>query len=124
MGKQNVAVIGLGRVGSDFLAALRSRHDLGIQIVCVSELNDTEGKKDALSAGMVMKTTEEIVALGSGIDMIFDLTGNASVRRGLRDALAQTNNFHTVIAPENMAHLIWSLLTDKALPEVHSHMGY
>ncbi|MDQ6961893.1 MAG: hypothetical protein Q9M28_05110 [Mariprofundaceae bacterium] len=51
-------MVGLGRVGSDFLSALQSRQDLGIEIVCVSELENTIGKKKAVSAGIGIKITD------------------------------------------------------------------
>ena len=58
------------------------------------------------------------------IDIIFELTGSNSVRKELRHKLMHRKNFHTVVAPETMAVLICLMLTDKDLPDVHTHKGY
>ncbi len=44
--------------------------------------------------------------MGDGVDMFFDLTGNAETRQALRKGMMETNNNHTVIAPEIMAQLL------------------
>jgi len=124
VGIQNVVVVGLGRVGADFLGQLLRRKDLGINIVCASELGDTVGKTKAIAAGVAMKRLDEIISMGDAVDIIFDLTGSATVRRRMRDGLAESDNKHTVIVSENVAHIIWSLLTNKLLPEIHTSTAY
>lgn len=124
VGTQNVVVVGLGRVGADFLGQLLKRKDSGIHVVCAAELGDTDGKRNAIKAGISIKRLDEIISMGDDIDIIFDLTGSTTVRRRMRDALAESSNKHTVIVPENVAHMIWSLLTNKSLPEVHKSTAY
>ena len=67
---------------------------------------------------------KEIVDMGDQIDIIFDLSGNEETRKQLREQLEASNNNHTVIAPENVARLVWSLITNKPLPDVHEKKGY
>jgi len=46
-------------------------------------------------------------------------------RKALRSGMAESNNRHTVVAPEVMAFLIWDLIASgEALPENHALQGY
>lgn len=124
MSKQNIAIIGLGRIGSSFLGAMLQKKD-GINLVCVSERMDTPGKAQAKAANIKIATLAEIVAMGDAVDVIFDLTGIAEVRKELREALQAANNKHTVIASETIVRLIWSLISDVALPVIEGRKtGY
>lgn len=124
MSKQNIAIIGLGRIGSSFIGAMLQKKD-GINLVCVSERMDTPGKAQAKEAGIKIATLAEIVALGDAIDVIFDLTGIPDVRKELREKLQAANNKHTVIASETIVRLIWSLISDVALPVIEGRKtGY
>jgi pyrroline-5-carboxylate reductase len=117
MSKQNIAIIGLGRIGSSFFGAMLQKKD-GINLVCVSERMDTPGRAQAKAAGIKIATLNEIVDLGDAIDVIFDLTGIPDVRKELREKLQTANNRHTVIASESIVRLIWSLISDVALPVI------
>lgn len=56
--------------------------------------------------------------MGDSVDIIFDLTGNAETRQALRKGMMDSNNNHTVIAPEIMAQLLWMFFgTDMELPQ-------
>lgn len=124
MEKQNIALVGLGRVGSTFLRTVSNKQDR-VNLVCAVESSDTPGKTQAIAAGVKMSTLGEITAAGNKLDIIFDLTGNPEVRKQLRELLAQNKNQHTVIAPESVARLIWSLISDEALPAPEGHKtGY
>ncbi|MDH4234681.1 MAG: hypothetical protein OEV15_06065 [Gallionella sp.] len=116
MEKQNVALVGLGRIGSTFLRAISGKQNRGVNLVCAVESSDTPGKAQAIAAGIKISTLNELAAAGNKLDIIFDLTGNPEVRKQLREQLAQNKNQHTVIAPESVARLIWSLISDDALP--------
>ncbi|MDH4128944.1 MAG: NAD(P)-binding domain-containing protein [Spirochaetota bacterium] len=124
MGKLNIAIVGLGRVGTGFLYGIISQKDKGINIIAVSEQNDTTGKNAAMKAGIKNYDIDNLIKLGNKLDIIFDLTGNSEVRKVLRELLESSNNRHTVIAPENVARLVWSLITNKPLPDVHTDKGY
>lgn len=124
MGKQNIAIIGLGRIGSAFLGAMLQKQQ-HINLVCVAERAETPAKAQAAAAGVRMATLDEIVAMGNGVDVVFDLTGIPDVRRELRNKLLSSNNAHTVVASETVARLIWSLIADADLPLIEGRKtGY
>lgn len=125
MQKQNIAVIGLGRIGSAFLREMLSKSERGINLAYASEQMDTPGKAQAVAAGVKLVTLDEIVKLGNQIDVIFDLTGNPDARKELREKMAATGNRHTVIASETIARIIWSLISAEALPVIEGRKtGY
>lgn len=124
MHKQNIAIIGLGRIGSAFLGAMQQKKQ-DINLVCVSERIDTPAKAQAVAAGIKVATLDEIVAMGDKIDIIFDLTGILPVRKELREKLQASSNNHTVIASETIVRLIWSLISEEALPVIEGRKtGY
>jgi hypothetical protein len=55
-----------------------------------------------------------LMSLEDAIDILFDLTGDAIVKTELYEILSQTANKKTIIVPEPVAFLIWSLLNPKA----------
>lgn len=125
MQKQNIAIIGLGRIGSAFLGAMLQKADKGINLVCVAERMDTPAKAKAAAAGIKIRTLDEIVNMGDAIDVIFDVTGIPEVRKELREKLAASGNRHTVIASETIVRVIWTLVSDEALPVIEGRKtGY
>lgn len=125
MSKQSIAIVGLGRVGSVFLAELLRRPNKDIEIVAVAETGESSGKMQAKAQGIAVLDTDAIIAMGDKIDILFDLTGVPAVRKELREKLMAADNRHTVIATEAIAKLIWSLIaSDVALPSVHEKTGY
>ncbi|BBJ00213.1 hypothetical protein FGKAn22_19050 [Ferrigenium kumadai] len=124
MGKQNIALVGLGRIGSAFLREISGKQER-LNLLFAAEPSNTPGKAQAIAAGIPMATLEEIAAAGNKVDIIFDLTGNPDVRKQLREQLAAHKNQHTVIAPESVARLIWSLISSEALPVIEGRItGY
>lgn len=125
MSKQAIAIVGLGRVGSVFLEELLRQESKDIAVVAVAENGETPGKALAKSHNIPVLDTDAIIAKGDGVDILFDLTGSAAVRKELREKLMADNNRHTVIATESIARLIWSLISSEAaLPNVHGKSGY
>ncbi|MHB0889137.1 Gfo/Idh/MocA family oxidoreductase [Acidithiobacillus sp.] len=125
MQQQAIAIIGLGRVGSAFLDALRNRPRQGIQIIAVAEPNHTPGRMAAENAGIPVYDVQDLIARSQDIDILFDLTGSHAVRQELREGLAASHNQRTVIAPESVARMIWALTVEGGgLPEVHRETGY
>jgi predicted dinucleotide-utilizing enzyme len=120
----NIAIVGLGRIGTQFINRIMDFKSKGIYIIAAAEQNDTEGRKAAMSKQIQIKTPEEITTMGDYIDIIFDLTGNADVRKILRAGLKKNRNTYTVIAPENIVYLLWSMMEDKPLTDIHFHKGY
>lgn len=125
MDHQKIAIIGLGRIGTAFLGNLLARSGRGVNVVGVAEMADTPGRQLAINAGLKLATLEEIVALGSGVDILFDLTGLPAVRREIRARLLAQDNHHTVVASETIARLICSLTASDDLPEIAGRsIGY
>jgi predicted dinucleotide-utilizing enzyme len=118
MSKQRIAIIGLGRIGNAFLRQILKKLNHGLELVCVAEAKDTPGRQLAIQSGLRVCTLEEVVALGDGVDVIFELTGLPMVRRDLRDKLVASQNRQTVIASESIVRVIWALISDEALPEI------
>lgn len=122
---QNIAIIGLGRIGSAFVNEMLGKTGHGINLACVSEVFDTPGKARASQAGIKIVHLDEVVELGRQIDIIFDLTGNQDVRNELRGKLVASKNNHTIIASETIARLIWALIAEHELPTIEGRKtGY
>lgn len=122
-----IAIAGLGRVGSKFLQKLTDRISSGVKIIAVAEANpDAPGVKIAEAREIrVYRDVQDIVKLGDAVDVIFDLTGSIEVRKALRSGLAESNNRHTVVAPEVVAFLIWDIMAaGEAFPTSHAATGY
>ena len=124
-----VAIVGLGDVGSAFLAKLAEKKLDTVELIAVAEC-DPKARGLALAKDLgveVFSDSRDIVALGEKVDVIFDLTGIDDAKRELRSALARSGNNTTVIAPEVLAHLLWNLLEEgegTGLPEKHASRGY
>lgn len=125
MEKQTIAIVGLGRVGTAFLAELLEHPNSGVEIVAVVEQSETLGKAMAQASGINLISMSELLGIGEQLDILFDLTGDPSVRKELRENLRVTKNFHTIVATENIAKMIWALISKgDDLPEVHGETGY
>ena len=122
----NIAIVGLGRVGSIFLKKLLEIGREDISIVAVAEKDsDSLMLKLAMERGIKICEDHQIANMGEEVDIIFDMTGDSKSRRSMRMKMLKSCNIHTVIAPEIMAFLIWALLGEEgALPDVHSIKGY
>lgn len=119
-----IAIVGLGRIGSTVFEQMQGRQRQGIEITCVCEQNDTPGRGKAKKAGVPVLTIDQIVEKGDAVDMIFDMTGMPRVRKELREKLFASNNKHTVVVPENVAYLIWALLSGDHVPDKDHRSGY
>jgi ketol-acid reductoisomerase len=125
MEQQNVAIIGLGRVGSVFLERLLQLDQHGVNIVCIAELKETSGRLLAQDNDVKIVDLNEMVAISDDIEIIFDLTGDEKIRQTLRDKLASVNNYYTIVAPENIARLIWAVMGNQIpFPDFHNENGY
>ncbi len=113
MRRINVAIAGLGRVGSQFLEALLSVNTEGVKVVAVAEpREDLESVNIAKGKGIAYfrDARDMLRSLEDAIDVLFELTGNAVLRTELHEILSQSANRKTVIVPEPVAFLIWSLI--------------
>ncbi len=117
MRRINVAIAGLGRVGSQFLDALLSVRSDNVRVIAVAEpKEDLQSVKLAKEKGIAYfrDARSMLESLEDSIDVLFELTGNAVVKSDLHEILVKTGNKKTVIVPEPVAYLIWSLITEGA----------
>jgi pyrroline-5-carboxylate reductase len=125
MTKQSIAIVGLGKMGSAFLEELLGQSNEGVEIVAVVENNNTDGLALAKARGIENLSIDELVRMGEDLDILFDLTDVPTVRQELRDKLRAAGNRHTIIATENIAHMVWTLIargTD--IPRTPASAGY
>lgn len=117
MRRINVAIAGLGRVGSQFLDALLSVRSDNVRVIAVAEpREDLQSVKLAKEKGIAYfrDARSMLESLEDSIDVLFELTGDAVLRSDLHEILVKTGNKKTVIVPEPVAYIIWSLITEGA----------
>ncbi|MGB8408887.1 MAG: hypothetical protein WCE58_03125 [Gallionella sp.] len=125
MEKQSIAIVGLGKMGSAFLAELLGQPNEAVEIVAVVEISETAGLALARSRGIKNITIDQLIAMGNDLDILFDLTGQDKVRQELREKLCAAENHHTIVATENIARMVWALIASGAeLPFPKSNAGY
>lgn len=110
--KIKVALLGLGDVGQEFAEHFLEIIQEGgkpVEIVAVAhdDLNSPIVLGFKQNGVHVYENAVDIIEMGDAVDMIFDLTGNVDTRQALRQGMQDSNNKHTVIAPEVMARLLW-----------------
>ena len=120
----NIAIVGLGRVGAEFLRQMLVLKEKGVDIIAAVDPADTIGKKDAMAKGIAIRTLDEVIEMGENLDIIFDLSGKNEVRKEIREKLQNHKNNHTVLAPEIILSLFWMFIEDNPLPDVHDYKGY
>lgn len=110
--KIKVALLGLGEVGQEFAENFLEIIQEGgkdVEIVAVAH----HDKESAVALGFqqsgvkFFENAVDIVKMGEEVDIIFDLTGSDETRQALRKGMMDSDNRHTVIAPEMMARLLW-----------------
>jgi len=121
--KIKVALLGLGSVGETFAEHFLEKiqeENANVEIVAVASrhLDSPVALGFSHSKVPVFENALDVVNLGEKVDIIFDLTGSEELRKSLRGKMQETNNRHTVIAPEVFAHLLWNFFgEEKALPQ-------
>ncbi|HAN56279.1 MAG TPA: hypothetical protein DCQ77_08895 [Betaproteobacteria bacterium] len=127
--KVRVALLGLGSVGEifaeNFLEKIQEEH-VNVEIVAVAsrDLESPVAMGFVHSKIPVFRDALEVIDLGDHVDIIFDLTGNPQLRKDLRTRLQETNNRHTVIAPEVVAHLLWNFFGEVGDLPQSAQTGY
>ncbi|VAX00755.1 hypothetical protein MNBD_GAMMA21-288 [hydrothermal vent metagenome] len=115
--KIKIALLGLGNVGQDFAEAFLEMIQEGGKPIEISAVAHHD-RESAVALGFQQNKVpffddaSGVINMGEEIDIIFDLTGNASTRTELRKGLQDSNNRHTVIAPEMVAKLLWMFFDD------------
>lgn len=125
MQNQNIAIIGLNTVGTEFFRAMIDLKNKGVNVLGVSEKVFTEGAQLAQDMGVKNLSIEQIVDLGEDVDVIFDLSSDRDIRKDLRKTLFSSKNQHTVIAPESIARLMYTMIGNEPLPKSETeNIGY
>ena len=127
--KIKVAILGLGKAGQAFAEHLLARIQEGgmpIEIVGVAHrhLDSPVVIGFQQSKVSVFEDALEITSLGDKVDVIFDLTGDATIRQALRQRLQKERNYHTVIAPEVIAKLMWCFFDEDNTVMAGASGGY
>lgn len=120
----NIAIVGLGRVGSELLEELLKLKKNKITVVAVAEKAETEGLSLAKSVNVPVMEFEDIARIGESLDIIFEVTGVSETRSTLRSILQETKNSHTVIASETIVYLLSMVIEDMTFHHVHDNKGY
>lgn len=118
-----VAIVGGGRTGTPLLKALLERPY--VQVIGLADHDlDSPGAALARENGIfVCQYADVLAAKGEEIDLIIEVSGDASVKRMLRDAFIAQGNRKTAIVNDLAARLILSLATcSDTLVETH-HPG-
>jgi predicted dinucleotide-utilizing enzyme len=125
MEKQSIAIVGLGTMGTAFLKELLGQSNEMVEIVAVAEINETAGLALAKEHGIKNLSIDELITMDGKLNILFDLTGEETVRKEIRDKLRTAGNFHTIVATDNIARMIWALIASGTeLPSTHDYAGY
>jgi len=119
--KVNVALIGAGRTGTPLLQEMLKYPY--VYIVGVADLNPAaEGMKIAADNG-VFTTTDPVTLISKGqkIDILVEVSGDASLKKVIKDYLHKTGNKKTIIMHDLIARLFISMTTSQQelIPSMH-----
>lgn len=124
MNKIRIALIGAGETGTPLLRQLLDASF--VEVLGIADLSDAQpGMQLAKSRGV--RTTNDfmdLARLGTGVDIIIDVTGVAKVRDQLRHYLQETGNHHTIIMHELIAVLLMSLSQGALVSTKHGAVDY
>ena len=124
-----IALLGLGTVGQDFaenFLEIIQEGGKAVEIVAVAH----HDKDSAVALGFqqngvtFFENAVDVVKMGEDVDIIFDLTGSDETRQALRKGMMESNNRHTVIAPEMMAKLLWMFFGENGEVSAGKGGGY
>lgn len=108
----NVAIVGAGRAATPLIENLLSRPF--VKIVGIADKNpDSPGAVLARENGIFYAEHADVLAAkGAEIDILFDLSGDPSVKPALKDAFVVQGNRTTIIAADLISRLIQSICQD------------
>jgi len=119
--KLRVAIVGGGRTGAPLIEDFLKRPF--IEVVGVADKDaDSPGAALARKEGIWYTTEPDVLAAkGYEIDLLFELSGDPSVKPVLKDAFQAQDNRSTIIVQDVVARLIRSLVagSDELLPTYH-----
>jgi len=116
-----IAVVGGGRTGAPLIEDLLKRPY--VELVGVADVDPASpGALLAKDAG-VFFTTDALHFAGNGdeIDLLIEVSGDASVKRDLKDAFVKAGNRRTIIMHDLIARLLMTMVTgaDELVASVH-----
>ena len=119
-----IVVIGAGETGTPLLQQLLNAPF--VKLVGVADLNLTLPGIALARAHQIPVTDNfmELVAQGTAVDIIIDVTGAAKVREQLRQYMMDSRNTHTVIMHERIALLMMSLSAGSLVDGKHGVQEY
>jgi acetaldehyde dehydrogenase (acetylating) len=116
-----VAIVGGGRTGTPLLE--RFVNVPYIDVVGVADVDpDSPGAALARDNGIFFTTDALLFAAkGDEIDLLLEVSGDASLKRRLKDAFIQEGNRHTIIMHDLIARMMISLVegSDTLAPSFH-----
>lgn len=110
----SVALIGAGRTGTPLLRELFKYPY--IQVVGVADLNsEAEGIQLAKGKGIFTTTDPmDLVKKGEAIDILIEVSGDAELKKRIKDYFEQIGNKKTIIMHDLIARLFVSVATQQA----------
>lgn len=124
MSSFRVVVIGAGETGTPLLQQLLTADFVTVLGVADLDLNQPG---IALATMHDVQTTSnfmDLIALGTEVDIMIDVTGAHAVREALRKAMVESGNNHTIIMHERIAMLMLSLSAGKLIEGKHGDEDY
>jgi len=116
MGRVNIAIIGLGRVGTFMLKQFLASPDLGLHVAYAVEPTDSEGSRLAHEHGIPLASVDDLIHAGIDIDFIFNLTGDEDLQREIKARLTELGNEHTELVSRHVLQILWSVMSEKRIP--------
>lgn len=126
MRQQNIAIIGSTSACANFVSAMLALRAKGVNVLGLCA-DDAKAFSEVFDNDVRRINLNELIALGEKLDIVFDLSGDDKIRSELRRSLFQSNNRHTVIAPQSFAQLMCALIDcgdDSSAPISRSAVGY
>jgi predicted homoserine dehydrogenase-like protein len=119
--KVRIAIVGGGRTGTPLIEQfLQTPYT---DLVGVADVDaESPGAKLARDNGVFFTTDAMLFASkGDEIDLLIEVSGDATLKRRLKDAFIQEGNRHTIIMHDLVARLVMSLVSDSdvLVPSLH-----
>lgn len=120
----NIGIIGAGKTGKNLIQQLFGFKF--VNILMVADVQETApGYIFAREYGIPVTTDYmDVVKLGTGVDLIIEVTGRKEVKLDLRTYMQEKGNKHTVIVPELVAVLLMSMAEGKLVDSFHGFQKY
>lgn len=116
-----IAIVGGGRTGAPLIEDLLKRPY--VEIVGVADVDPASpGARIAKDNGVFFTTDAlHFASNGDKIDLLIEVSGDAQVKRNLKDAFIAAGNRHTIIMHDLIARLVMTMVADadELIPSVH-----